>query len=171
MCARPTPPPRAANRSRSCRDTGRENHTIFVTISAQKSAALAATHRRAFAEGRPWSAAEFSALLDSPGTVLIGDAKGFLLGRIVAGEAEVLTLATDPAHQRQGRAAQVLAEFCKTARQGGAEAVFLEVAADNTPARALYARAGFAEAGRRAGYYPRPQAPAADALMLRLNLT
>jgi ribosomal-protein-alanine N-acetyltransferase len=44
--------------------------------------------------------------------------------------------------------------------------VILEVAADNPAARALYARAGFREVGRRRNYYRRP-ARRADALILR----
>jgi ribosomal-protein-alanine N-acetyltransferase len=48
--------------------------------------------------------------------------------------------------------------------------LFLEVAEDNAPARALYAQAGFEEVGRRKGYYARPQSAAVDALVLRRRL-
>lgn len=44
--------------------------------------------------------------------------------------------------------------------------MFLEVAADNDAARALYAKLGFVEAGRRHGYY----GDGADALVLRHSL-
>jgi ribosomal-protein-alanine N-acetyltransferase len=43
----------------------------------------------------------------------------------------------------------------------------LEVSANNEAARALYARAGFVEVGRRPRYY----ASGADALVLRLDLS
>jgi [ribosomal protein S18]-alanine N-acetyltransferase len=45
------------------------------------------------------------------------------------------------------------------------------VNAGNAPALALYRAAGFAEAGRRPGYYPRdPDAAPADALILTRRL-
>jgi ribosomal-protein-alanine N-acetyltransferase len=52
----------------------------------------------------------------------------------------------------------------------GATRLFLEVADDNAAALALYARAGFSEAGRRPGYYARPDGVRQDALILALNL-
>jgi ribosomal-protein-alanine N-acetyltransferase len=52
----------------------------------------------------------------------------------------------------------------------GLRAVFLEVEEDNLPARRLYARAGFQEAGRRANYYVQGRARAAAALVLRRDL-
>jgi ribosomal-protein-alanine N-acetyltransferase len=52
----------------------------------------------------------------------------------------------------------------------GATRLFLEVADDNAAALALYARAGFSEAGRRPGYYARPDGGRQDALILALNL-
>lgn len=128
--------------------------------------ALAALHAAAFPDARPWSAREFGDLLAASGTRLHGDARGFLLGRIVADEAEILLLATHPDHRRQGIAAANIAAFHAAARDAGARRIFLEVAADNAPARAAYAAAGFLESGRRRGYYPRASGPAADALVL-----
>ena len=51
----------------------------------------------------------------------------------------------------------------------GAERMFLEVAEGNAAARALYARTGFAGAGRRRGYYARADGSREDALILALN--
>jgi len=82
----------------------------------------------AFAEGRAWTAKEFSSLLQSRGAILCGDVRSFILGRVIADEAEVLTLATDPAFRRQGRAAAALAQFVHDATQAGATRIFLEVA-------------------------------------------
>lgn len=132
---------------------------------------LAQIHARAFdGQARAWSAAEFRDLLDGPHTFVTGDARAFALGRAVAGEAELLTLATDPAHRRQGRARACLAAFETAARARGADTALLEVAADNAPARALYHAAGYIQTARRAAYYPRGHGPAADALILQKTL-
>lgn len=133
--------------------------------------AMAATHARAFAgQGRAWSAAEFAALLDSPHVFAKGCARAFALGRVIADEAELLTLATDPAHRRAGLARAALAAFEAEARARGAGRGFLEVAADNEGARALYAAAQWRECARREAYYPRADGPAADALLLEKPL-
>ena len=128
---------------------------------------LAATHARAFVAMRGWSALEFAALLASPGVLLTGDAMAFVLGRVIVDEAEVLTLATDPAHQRRGFARAALAEFEKQARAVGAKTVFLEVAEDNHPANALYAAASYLQVGRRPGYYATLTGNAVAALILQ----
>lgn len=134
--------------------------------------ALAALHGLCFTTPRPWSAAEFTALLADPLTFLLveGDA-GFLLGRAVAGEAELLTLAVAPEARRRGLGRKLVSRFLYQARLRGAESAFLEVAADNDPARGLYTRAGFIEAGRRRGYYRTPEVQAVDALVLRRVLS
>ncbi len=117
--------------------------------------ALADTHARAFAgQGRAWSAAEFAALLASPHVFVTGDARGFALVRVIADEAELLTLATDPDHRRQGHARACLVAFFAEARARGAATAFLEVAEDNAAALALYRGAGFTQTARREGYYP-----------------
>lgn len=131
---------------------------------------LAAIHCAAFRDSRPWSAQEFASLLASDHCFLIHDDQSFALGRAIADEAELLTLATAPAARRQGRARARLAAFEDMARARGATSAFLEVAADNMAAQALYARAGYAETARRKGYYARPDGPAVDALILRKPL-
>ena len=128
--------------------------------------ALARTHARAFAgEGRSWSAAEFAALLDASHTVLAGDARGFALARVVADEAELLTVATDPGHRRQGLARAALCAVAAEALARGAVRIFLEVAEDNIAAVALYGACGFERVGRRADYYLRG-AGRVDALIM-----
>jgi ribosomal-protein-alanine N-acetyltransferase len=135
---------------------------------------LAATHSAAFTTDRPWSAAEFAGLLAHPATILTGDVRAFVIGRVILDEAEILTLATDPAHRRQGLARAALDAFLRSATARGASRAFIEVAADNLPARALYASAGFSEIARRAAYYPvtprSGRTTRADALILARTL-
>lgn len=132
--------------------------------------ALAATHRAAFVAGRPWTAAEFAALMAQPGTILTGTPEAFVLGRVTLDEAEVLTLATLPALRRRGLALAALTAFGRAARAAGADSAFLEVAEDNGPARALYERAGYRPVGRRRDYYATSGGAPVAALILRKTL-
>ena len=117
------------------------------------AAQMAALHAAAFVVPRPWSAGEISDLLASPLCLVLSEPQGFILGRVVAGEAEVLTIAVEPAAQGRGVGGRLLAGFLAEAAQRGAATVFLEVAAPNGAARALYAKAGFVETGLRRGYF------------------
>jgi [ribosomal protein S18]-alanine N-acetyltransferase len=91
---------------------------------------------------------------------------GLILARVAAEEAEILTLAVAPAARRQGQGVALLAGAMTVARIRGAEAMFLEVAAGNAAALALYGGFGFTEVGRRRRYYP----DGSDALVLRRDL-
>lgn len=133
-------------------------------------AGLAALHAAAFTTPRPWSAAEFASLLTGSGVFLLGDTSGFVLGRAVADEAEVLTLATAPALRRQGLARHLMAGFENKARELGAVTAFLEVAEDNTAATALYLSLGYAQTGRRKGYFETPEDQRVDALVMTRSL-
>lgn len=129
---------------------------------------LAALHAQAF--DRPWNTDEFAALLAQPGVFAEGSAEGFILIRVAADEAEILTLAVTPPARRAGLGGALVRAGVARARRDGAARLFLEVAEDNTAARALYDRLGFVEDGRRRGYYVRMNGPPADALILSLNL-
>jgi ribosomal-protein-alanine N-acetyltransferase len=149
---------------------------ILAPATAEDADALAKAHARSFTP--PWSAEDIAALLAAPGgyAMLVKDAGdaapvlGFLLARAIAGEAEILTLAVDPSHRRQGLARALLEASVAAAVSAGAEAMFLEVAADNAAAVGLYQSAGFERVGSRRGYYARPGAAAVDALVLRRAL-
>jgi len=128
---------------------------------------LAALHRLCFtSHPRPWTEAEFAALLAGPANFLLTRPGGFLLGRAFADEAELLTLAVGPDMRRRGLARALLAEFAATSQGRGARAAFLEVASDNAAAMALYAGTGWEFAGRRRNYY----APGVDAVVMRQGL-
>ena len=132
--------------------------------------AMAARHAPAVPGARGWSSTEIAALLTAPGGFAVCEPTGFALGRAIAGEAELLTVAVDRAAQRRGTGQALLAAFEAQARARGAERGFLEVAADNTAAIALYRGAGWAETGRRRGYYARPGG-AVDALTMAKPLS
>lgn len=131
-------------------------------------ARMAEIHSAAFAgQGQIWSEGDFTAFDAAPATHFVHDGEaGFALIRVIAPEAELLTLAVAPAAQGRGIGGRLLADAMALAARNGAETMFLEVAEDNAPARALYRGAGFAETGRRRGYYTRSGAPAVDAIMM-----
>lgn len=134
-------------------------------------AALARLHAACFTVPRPWTAAEFAALMADPAVFVCARRGGAALGRLAADEAELLTIAVDPIARRQGLGWALLTEVVAQAAARGAARIFLEVAADNAPAFELYRAAGFAEAGRRRGYYVRAGGAPVDAIvMARSNL-
>jgi ribosomal-protein-alanine N-acetyltransferase len=127
---------------------------------------LAALHAGCFTLPRPWSATEFRDLLMSRGAFLLERPGAFLLGRVIADEAELLTLAVGPDMRRRGTGAALTREFAVRAGEMGAESAFLEVAENNAAARQLYVRCGWTEAGRRRRYY----AADLDAIIMRLEI-
>ena len=135
--------------------------------AAAEIPALAALHARAFPPAEAWGEAAIALMLGLDGAfgLVLGAPDGFLLARAVAGEAEVLTVAVEPGARRRGIGARLLGAAAEEAARRGATALFLEVAEANLAARALYARAGAAEVGRRRRYYP----DGGDALVLRIS--
>lgn len=125
-----------------------------------------------FPEEDPWSRASFVSELDQ-GNHYLGafDEHGALLGygglAVIApppgAEAEVRTMAVDPAHQGAGLGRALLRALLAPADEVDAT-VFLEVRTDNAPAMALYEDHGFEVVGVRKGYY---QPSGADAYTMR----
>ena len=133
--------------------------------------ALAAAHALAFQPS--WNQSEIADLLTGMGAfgLIIEDPEpvAMILCRAVAGEGEVLTLAVDPAARRRGLGSTLVAAATRLLCENGATEIFLEVAADNRVAIALYERHGFVPAGRRVAYYVRPNG-AMDAIIMRCAL-
>lgn len=104
---------------------------------------------------------------------------GFLVFRISAEEAEILTLAVLPRFRRYGAAGGLLNEMIQNCLSDRLQEIFLEVEAANTAALHLYHRFGFVKVGERKGYYRKPDADTSangsigssgDALIMRLDL-
>lgn len=127
---------------------------------------MAALHGRCFTSPRPWVAAEFAAMVSDPLCFTLIESDGFLIGRIVADEAEILTLAVDPDARRRGTGARLVQGFLDEAQRQGAATVFLEVAENNLPAISLYRQAGFAQIGVRQGYYVLPSGVGLNAIVM-----
>jgi [ribosomal protein S18]-alanine N-acetyltransferase len=124
-----------------------------------------------------WDAASFRQLLAHPGATSflarVGqppEIVGFILGRLAADEAEILTLGVSKQWQRHGIGRRLVEAMARAAKKADARRLHLEVSAANAPALVLYKRLGFEEAGRRKSYYERVGAPAEDAINLALSL-
>lgn len=131
---------------------------------------LAELHRAATGPREAWTAQDFSAHLTQDTALLVTAPGSFCLGRVAAGEGEILMLATHPGLRRQGLARTLLSRFLDRARRRDAERVFLEVGVSNMAARRLYQTAGFKEVGRRKAYYRSATGPE-DAVVMRCDLT
>jgi [ribosomal protein S18]-alanine N-acetyltransferase len=79
-------------------------------------------------------------------------------------EAHVATIGVAGARRGEGIGAQLLDALLTEADRRGSPVVLLEVRADNELAQGLYRRRGFAEIGRRRGYY---QPSGADAVVMK----
>jgi ribosomal-protein-alanine N-acetyltransferase len=79
-------------------------------------------------------------------------------------EAHVATIGVAGARQGEGIGARLLDALLGEADRRGVPVVLLEVRADNELAQGLYRRRGFAEIGRRRGYY---QPSGADAVVMK----
>ena len=89
---------------------------------------------------------------------------GYVGSQSVLGEADMMNIAVHPDYRRQGVAALLITALVDRLRENEVHCLLLEVRASNEPAKALYAKLGFGEVGRRKNYYRNPKE---DALILR----
>ncbi len=136
----------------------------LLAVGPGHAAVLAALHGRCFDDA--WDEAALARLLALPTTfgfvAGVRPPRGFVLATAAGGDAEILTLCTDPAARRRGLGRRLMAAALAHLAAHGGGRLFLEVAADNGAARALYAGLGFDAVGRRRDYY----GPGRDALVL-----
>ncbi|MFN9745923.1 MAG: ribosomal protein S18-alanine N-acetyltransferase [Betaproteobacteria bacterium] len=123
----------------------------------------------------PWSRGNFvDSLAAGYRARLARDAAGAVLGYFIAmpgvGELHLLNLTVAPEHQGRGLGRALLEAVVAEARAlPAARLLLLEVRDGNERARRLYAARGFAEVGRRRGYYP-ARGGREDAVVMSLAL-
>ena len=144
---------------------------LIKAVGTEAAALFAEIHAESFPADQAWGSSAISLMLGLPGHFGLLATKqdqplGFALGRVQAGEAEILTIAVRPWVQGQGIGRALLSALLAEAANREAMDLFLEVAEPNVAARALYAGAGAKEVGRRRRYY----ADGTDALVLRLRV-
>ena len=125
---------------------------------AADASTTAAIHAACFAKS--WDAAEVGLFLGVPGSLALLASispaqapQGFLIVRSAGDEAELLTLAVDPACRRLGLASALLAAATRALRSAGSKRLFLEVDEGNSAARGLYQSLGAVVVGGRPRYY------------------
>lgn len=150
-------------------------YVSLLWAGPDQAGAIAALHVQLF--DPPWDEAGIRALLDHPASTafvaMVGNPKtavGFVMGQLAADEAEILSIGVAKEWQRKGIGRRLVDGLARAVARAEVKRVFLEVAADNAPAVALYRRLGFAEAGRRKDYYARKGGAAVDALKLTLTV-
>ncbi len=133
---------------------------------------MALLHAQAFHRG--WSDGEFESLLTERNVIahramVRGKLVGFILSRLAADEAEILSVAVATRQRGRGLARDMLEMHMRRLAGAGCRTLFLEVDETNQPARRLYKSAGFREVGRRDSYY-RQGADATAAPVLRRDI-
>jgi ribosomal-protein-alanine N-acetyltransferase len=78
---------------------------------------------------------------------------GFAGFWIMAGEAHIINFAVRQSYRRKGIGELLLISLIDLARELNSLLITLEVRASNSAAQSLYRKYGFAETGRRRGYY------------------
>ena len=139
----------------------------------QDASQFAVLHAAAFQRG--WSAEEFERLLIEPNVVadraMAGSRlAGFVLSRLAAEQAEILSIAVAVRDRRRGLASSLLDVHLNRLAGYGTRSLFLEVDERNIPARRLYAGFGFAQVGLRKSYYAQAGEETGAALVLRRDL-
>ena len=122
--------------------------------------------------GEAWTRSQCAGILPMSGVSLFlaieegsQDVLGFSLFRNVADESELLLLAVNPGHHREGIGTRLLNHFMNQAQTQGANRVHLEVREGN-PAIEMYKSAGFIPIGRRRNYYHASDGSRFDAITL-----
>lgn len=133
---------------------------------------LARLHAESF--DHPWTEDMIASSLPLPGAgaivvELANSVYGFVQYQWVAGEAEINTLCVLPIYRGQGFGRALMEALISQLKHMNTIRLYLEVAADNTAAIALYQRHGFLETGVRKGYYAR-KSGAVDAVTMALAL-
>ncbi len=154
---------------------GKPSLPVIRPLRVSKAEDCARLHAAGFAH--PWSAEEIARLIADPVTLSAaaldaanGRLRGFALARRAADEAEVLTIAVEPAWRGRGVGRALMADALRQAANAGVKAMFLEVDEENAAALALYRALGFVQVGERPGYYRRADGSRALALVMRRNL-
>ena len=153
---------------------GRSKRPVIARLKPADADDVAFLHSDNFDRG--WSVPECENLIADAtcygvGAQLPGEKNlcGFLLCRIAADEAEILSIAVARHARERGIAKAMLARGIAGLGVERVRSLFLEVEAENLPALKLYRHFGFEEVGRRPAYYRKADGSTAEAIVMRRN--
>jgi [ribosomal protein S18]-alanine N-acetyltransferase len=156
---------------------GRARNPLDIRPAQMRDArAIAEIHAASF--DRPWGLMDIERMMleDNVLThVAVGgteksEAEGFILSRMAADEAEVLSIAVHPNRRGEGIGGRLLRTQTSMMPLNRIRMLFLEVEDGNLAALALYRKIGFDEVSRRQAYYRKADGSAATALVMRKAL-
>ncbi len=133
-----------------------ENKFSFQLMTAADLAEVVAIENSSYPH--PWRHDQFLQELKNPVSQIdllrfAGQLCGYLCYWLVAGEMQILNVATSPDWRRQGVADRLLTLVFDRCLSEGLTSAWLEVREGNLAAINLYRRHGFVVAGSRKGYY------------------
>lgn len=117
---------------------------------------------KAFVHGSPWTKEQYEqTAARSDLTFFIAEIEdrpvGYIGGKIILDEAEVYSIAVEPASQNRKVASKLIEAYKTHCRANGVQILFLEVRESNLTARNFYVAHQFKEISRRKGYYTEPE--------------
>ena len=135
--------------------------TIVRAFQAADAAAVAAILKES-PQAADWTEASLRVSAEWRGVVALvseseGSVSGFIIGRQVGDEAEILILAVNPARRRRGEGGSLLRAALEEFQARNVVSVFLEVRDSNQDAIAFYSKHGFSERDVRLKYYRDPE--------------
>ena len=150
-----------------------KHHPRLMAATAADLEGAAALEKLCFSS--PWSANSLELLTKEGigvGYVCVGNTPTPMVtaygGMMIAvDEGQITNIAVHPDCRGQGLGLAIVQALIKHAKAERLASISLEVRVSNAPAIALYRKVGFAEVGRRKGFYTRPTE---DALIMELKL-
>lgn len=139
----------------------------YMEMNGSHVAQVAELEKLCFSD--PWSEKSVASELNNPLSywlVAVQDGRvvGYVGSQSVLDGADMMNIAVSPEIRRRGIAHELVGRLVAGLQQRQVRSLALEVRASNEAAKALYAKLGFTQVGRRPNYYRNPKE---DALILR----
>ncbi|MDR1983099.1 MAG: ribosomal protein S18-alanine N-acetyltransferase [Holosporaceae bacterium] len=144
---------------------------MIKKVSETDSQLLAMIHKRCFNDN--WSSQAFWEMLSQD--VFFGflsmekEAQGFILGKMIYDEVEIITFCVLPEFRNRGIGKMLVDEVHNHAQNHFVEKIFLEVSEDNVIAEKMYENFGYVKISRRRGYYCTRKS-SSDALVMQKSI-
>lgn len=136
------------------------NGTVIRLMTEEDLAQVETIERENFSV--PWSFDAFKESMNREDTIYLvacreAEIAGYCGMYMCLDEGEIPNVAVRDRDRCRGIGEQMLLELLSLAEERGVSSVFLEVRVSNGPARRLYERLGFEEAGIRKNFYEKPR--------------